>query len=87
MDAATQVIPRVDVEAYREQGYVHVRGVFDRATVARMRAEADAILAGLAEVKQGIGETGTRQETTLIVWLVNKQQKILWLDESDANLG
>src|SRR5436853_6080449 len=41
-------IPRVDVEAYRAQGFVLVRGVFDRQTIARMRAEADAMLERVA---------------------------------------
>ena len=44
MDRRATEIPRVDVEAYREQGFVLVRGVFDRETIAQMRAEADAML-------------------------------------------
>src|SRR2546428_11041744 len=57
MNATTQVIPRVDVEAYREQGYVHVRGVFGRATVARMRTEADAILARVVAAGKNVEAT------------------------------
>src|SRR5438093_12107421 len=57
MNATTVDISRVDVDAYREQGYVHVRGVFDRVTVARMRAEADAMLARVVAAGKNIEAT------------------------------
>jgi ectoine hydroxylase-related dioxygenase (phytanoyl-CoA dioxygenase family) len=44
MDRRAAEIPRIDAEAYREQGFVLVRGVFDRNTIAHMREEADAML-------------------------------------------
>src|SRR5690242_17019306 len=44
MDRGAAEIPRIDVAAYRAQGFVLVRGVFDRNTLAQMRAEADAML-------------------------------------------
>src|SRR5690348_6198430 len=44
MDRRAAEIPRIDVAAYREQGFVLVRGVFDRETIGQMRAEADAML-------------------------------------------
>jgi len=44
MDRRAAEIPRIDVEAYRAQGFVLVRGVFDRDTIAQMRAEADPML-------------------------------------------
>src|ERR1051325_1012873 len=44
MDRRAAEIPRVDVEAYRAQGFVLVRGVFDRNAIAQMREEADAML-------------------------------------------
>jgi phytanoyl-CoA hydroxylase len=44
MDKLAADIPRVDVEAYRAQGFVIVPGLFGPDTVARMRAEADAML-------------------------------------------
>ena len=37
-------IPRVDVEAYRAQGFVMVPRLFDAEAIARMRTEADAML-------------------------------------------
>src|SRR5438477_3485795 len=48
MDTLAADIPRIDVEAYRAQGFALVRGVFDRQTIARMRAEADAMLERVA---------------------------------------
>ena len=57
MNATTVDIPRVDVDAYREQGYVHVRRVFDRGTVARMRAEADAMLARVVAAGKNVEAT------------------------------
>jgi phytanoyl-CoA hydroxylase len=44
MDTRAAEIPRIDVAAYRAQGFVLVRGVFDRSAIAHMRAEADAML-------------------------------------------
>jgi len=44
MDRRGAEIPRVDVAAYREQGFVLMRGVFDRNAIAQMREEADAML-------------------------------------------
>jgi phytanoyl-CoA hydroxylase len=43
-DKLTPDIPRVDVGAYRALGFVLVPRVFDAETIARMRAEADAML-------------------------------------------
>jgi ectoine hydroxylase-related dioxygenase (phytanoyl-CoA dioxygenase family) len=37
-------IPQVDVDVYREQGFVLVPQLFDAETMAQMRAEADALL-------------------------------------------
>src|SRR4051794_3750199 len=48
-------IPRIDVEAYRAQGFVLVRGVFDRQTIARMRAEADALVERVAAAGKSLG--------------------------------
>jgi ectoine hydroxylase-related dioxygenase (phytanoyl-CoA dioxygenase family) len=44
MDRRAAEIALVDVAAYREQGFVLVRGVFDRNAIAQMRTEADAML-------------------------------------------
>ena len=47
-------MPRIDVEAYRAQGFVLVQGVFDRQTIARMRAEADAMLERVAAAGKNV---------------------------------
>jgi phytanoyl-CoA hydroxylase len=44
MDRRAAEIPHIDLAAYREEGFVLVRGMFDRHTIAHMRAEADAML-------------------------------------------
>ena len=54
MDTLAADIPRIDVEAYRAQGFVLVRGVFDRQTIARMRAEADAMLERVAAAGKNV---------------------------------
>jgi len=61
----TVITPTVDVAAYREQGFVLVPQVFDAETVARMRAEADAML-------ERVVEAGTRVEAT---WKGNWREK------------
>jgi hypothetical protein len=60
-------IPRIDVEAYRAQGFVLVRGVFDRQTIARMRAEADAMLERVAAAGKNVEAmwTGSWREQLL----------------------
>ena len=50
-------IPQVDVEAYRQQGFVLVPQVFDAETTARMRVEADAML-------ERVVGTGAKVEAT-----------------------
>src|SRR5438067_4447274 len=47
-------MPRTDVAADRAQGFVLVRGVFDRQTIARMRAEADAMLERVAAAGKNV---------------------------------
>ena len=59
--------PAVDVAAYREQGFVLVSQVFDADTVARMRAEVDAML-------QRVVEAGTQVEAT---WKGRWREKLI----------
>jgi len=61
MSMATPVpgIPRIDVEAYREQGFVLVPGLFDAETIARMRAEADAMLERVVAAGKSVEATWT----------------------------
>ena len=47
-------IPRIDVEAYRAQGFALVRGVFDRQTIARMRAGAGTMLERVAAAGKNV---------------------------------
>src|SRR5437763_16516958 len=54
MDTLAADIPRIDVEAYRAQGFALVRGVFDRQTIARMRAEADAMVERVAAAGKNV---------------------------------
>ncbi|MEN9938667.1 MAG: hypothetical protein RLZZ387_5246 [Chloroflexota bacterium] len=50
-------VPQVDVDAYREQGFVLVPQLFDAETVAEMRAEADAMLQRVVEAGTGVEAT------------------------------
>jgi ectoine hydroxylase-related dioxygenase (phytanoyl-CoA dioxygenase family) len=59
MDRRAAEIPRIDVAAYREEGFVLVRGVFDRNTIARMREEADAMLERVVAAGSNVEATWT----------------------------
>lgn len=75
MTAIVSDVPSVDAEAYREQGFVLVRQVFDAETMARARAEADAMLARVVDA-------GTKVEAT---WKGKWREKLL--AGGDAAMG
>jgi phytanoyl-CoA hydroxylase len=73
MDRLAADILRIDVEAYRAQGFVLVRGVFDRQTIAHMRAEADAML-------ERVAAAGKNLEA---IWQGSWREQLLGERESD----
>src|ERR1051325_4694629 len=50
-------IPRIDVDAYRKQGFVLVPRLVDGDAIARMREEANAMLARVAGAGRNIEAT------------------------------
>jgi len=66
-NAGVSDIPQVDVEAYREQGFVLVPRVFDTETVVQMRVEADAML-------QRVVDSGAQVEAT---WKGQWREKLM----------
>ena len=75
MDRRGAEIALVDVAAYREQGFVLVRGVFDRETIAQMRGEADAML-------ERVVASGSNVEAT---WQGSWREELLGKGRSDAD--
>jgi hypothetical protein len=67
MTTTVSDVAAVDAEAYREQGFVLVPQVFDAETMARARAEADAMLARVVEA-------GTKVEAT---WKGKWREKLI----------
>jgi phytanoyl-CoA hydroxylase len=74
MTTTVSGVPAVDAEAYREQGFVLVPQVFDAETMARARAEADAMLARVVE-------NGTKVEAT---WKGKWREKLIDNGEDTA---
>jgi phytanoyl-CoA hydroxylase len=70
MTTTVSDVAAVDAEAYREQGFVLVPQVFDAETMARARAEADAMLARVVEA-------GTKVEAT---WKGKWREKLIGND-------
>ena len=70
MDTLAPDIPRVDVEAYRAQGFVLVPRVFDAKAIARMRAEADAMLERVVAAGNDVAATwkGSWRERLIRKW-------------------